>query len=427
MDVAVGTQIGPYEIAALLGAGGMGQVYRAVDKRLGRSVAIKVLVSSGNDRDRLRRFEVEARAVSSLQHANILALYDVGSFGDSPFLVSELLEGETLRKRLSRPLPTVKAIDLAIQLCRGLTAAHDKGVVHRDLKPENLFITAGGVLKILDFGIAKLTGLRESVVEGRSGATLTEQTQPGTVLGTAGYMAPEQVRGQEADRRSDLFSVGAVLYEMLAGRRAFQRESLLESAYAVLKDAPPAFPPDVSPMVARVVWRCLEKIPDDRFQSARDLRVALEGVTAGQNEPTAKTLPSDSHALEIPLTARSSGEGSRDSIVLRAAQARKLTNHDGTFASRALFPIEGKRRVEFYELRIAPHGEEKADAHPLGAVENLVVNQGSVEIEVSGQRHALGSGDAITFEADGPHVYRNTSGQEAIMYLVMTYADSKTR
>jgi serine/threonine protein kinase len=204
MGLTAGTQIGPYEIAAPLGAGGMGEVYRAVDTRLGRQVAIKLLVASEQDGDRLRRFEVETRAVSSLQHANILALYDVGDFQARPFLVSELLHGETLRQRLDRSkLDSSKAIDLAIQLCHGLAAAHDKGIVHRDIKPENLFITKDGVLKILDFGIAKRTEGESEDGEQKPSATLTERTAAGTVLGTAGYMAPEQIRGQAADSRSE--------------------------------------------------------------------------------------------------------------------------------------------------------------------------------------------------------------------------------
>jgi tRNA A-37 threonylcarbamoyl transferase component Bud32 len=280
MGLTAGTQIGPYEIAALLGAGGMGEVYRAVDKRLGRQVAIKLLVSSGNDGDRLRRFEVETRAVSALQHANILALYDVGDFRERPFLVSELLHGETLRERLNRSaMDPAKGVDLAIQLCRGLAAAHDKGIVHRDIKPENLFITREGVLKILDFGIAKREVHENDDKDVKQTSGVMERTETGTVLGTAGYMSPEQVRGHAADRRSDMFAVGAVLYEMLAAQRAFQRDSALESAYAILRDDPPELPPGVSPALARLVRRCLEKGPDDRFQSARDLAFALDAVS----------------------------------------------------------------------------------------------------------------------------------------------------
>ena len=277
MGLASGTQIGPYEIAALLGAGGMGEVYRAVDTRLGRQVAIKVLVASGHDSDRLRRFEVETRTVSSLQHANIVALYDVGNYQERPFLVSELLQGETLRDLLQRsPLEPTKAVDLAIQLCGGLAAAHDKGIVHRDIKPENLFITRDGVLKVLDFGIAKRTANETSRALEKPPATVTEKTETGTVLGTAGYMSPEQVRGQKADRRSDIFSAGTVLYEMLTGQRAFQCDSTLETAYAIVKDEPKELPSSVPPALVRIVQRCLKKGPDDRFQSARDLAAALE-------------------------------------------------------------------------------------------------------------------------------------------------------
>ena len=280
MTLASGTRIGPYEISTFLAAGGMGEVYRAVDTRLGRPVAIKLLFPSENLRERLRRFEVETRAVSVLQQANILVLYDVGVFDGRPFLVSELLEGETLRSLLNRSaVPSDRAVDYAAQLCHGIAAAHDKGIVHRDIKPENLFITGDGVLKICDFGIAKRTESPRPMGNGadrNSTATATDRTETGTVLGTAGYMSPEQVRGGAAEQASDIFSVGSVLYEMLAGWRAFQRDTALETAYAILKDEPPALPPNVPPALDGIVRRCLQKQPSDRFPSAHALGLALE-------------------------------------------------------------------------------------------------------------------------------------------------------
>ena len=222
MTVASGSKLGPYEIQSPLGAGGMGEVYRARDSRLGREVAIKVLPTAfSSDQDRLRRFEQEARATAALNHPNILAVYDIGMSQDSPYLVTELLEGETLRQRIQlRPLSARKATDYALQIARGLVAAHEKGIFHRDLKPENIFVTSDGPVKILDFGLAKLTR-PENDLAAADNPTLVSQTGAGMVMGTAAYMSPEQVRGKPADARSDLFSLGAILYEMVSGKRAF--------------------------------------------------------------------------------------------------------------------------------------------------------------------------------------------------------------
>src|SRR6266498_5350274 len=224
MTIAAGTKLGRYEILSPLGAGGMGEVYRAKDSRLGRDVAIKVLPATlSQDPDRLKRFEQEARAAGVLNHPNITAVHDIGTADGAPYIVTELLEGETLRERLSTgPLPVRKAIDYAVQIVKGLAAAHEKGIVHRDLKPENLFLTKDGRVKILDFGLAKLTHAEEGGSQQTNLPTATAGTEPGVVLGTLGYMAPEQVRGRPADARSDIFSFGAILYEMLSGRRPFQ-------------------------------------------------------------------------------------------------------------------------------------------------------------------------------------------------------------
>jgi len=292
MPLSPGTRLGPYEIVAPLGAGGMGEVYRARDARLKRDVAIKVLPASFSaDADRLRRFEQEAQAAGSLNHPNITAVYDIGTHEGAPYVVQELLEGETLRAELAggRLLPR-RAIDYGLQISQGLAAAHEKGIVHRDLKPENVFVTKDGRVKILDFGLAKLTQV-EQVGQATSLPTATAGTEPGVVMGTLGYMSPEQVKGKPADARSDIFSFGAILYEMLAGRRAFQGDSAAETMSAILKEEPPDLSvtnQDISPGLERVVRHCLEKNVERRFQSARDLAFDLESLT-GFSGPRAVT------------------------------------------------------------------------------------------------------------------------------------------
>jgi Tol biopolymer transport system component len=287
MALTSGTKFGPYEIQSAIGAGGMGEVYRARDTRLGRDVALKILSESfARDPERLRRFEQEARAVAALNHPNILALYDIGSQNGSPYLVSELLEGQTLREMLADcPLPSRKAGDYAAQIASGLAAAHEKGIVHRDLKPENLFITKDGRAKILDFGLAKLTQGPAFGSKDSDGLTLTSSpTQAGLVMGTAGYMSPEQVRGETVDYRTDIFAFGAVLYEMVSGQRAFHRDTAPETMTAILKEEPPELADSklFSPALDRIVHRCLEKRPEQRFQSAQDLAFALGTLSGTQ-------------------------------------------------------------------------------------------------------------------------------------------------
>ena len=288
MSLSAGARLGPYEILAPLGAGGMGEVYRAKDPRLGREVAVKVLPASfSTDPDRLRRFEQEARAAGLLNHPNITAVYDIGSADGAPYVVTELLEGEPLRSRLAAgPLPVRKALDYAIQISRGLAAAHEKGIVHRDLKPENLFVTKDGRVKILDFGLAKLKQAESGGPEETNLPTGTLGTEPGVVLGTMGYMSPEQVRGRPADHRSDIFAFGAILHEMLSGRRAFQGDTAADTITAILTKEPPDLSStnrDVHPGLDRIVRHCLEKNAEERFQSASDLAFdmeALSGISA---------------------------------------------------------------------------------------------------------------------------------------------------
>ncbi len=292
--LAAGTRVGPYEILALLGEGGMGEVYRARDVRLSRDVALKVLHADvASDSGRVRRFEHEARAAGVLNHPNIVAVYDTGEWEGSPYIVSELLEGETLRDRLATgSLGVRKAMELAAQIARGLAAAHDRGIVHRDLKPENLLLTKDGLVKILDFGIAKLGQPGEESI-GTDVETLSNTT-PGTVMGTVGYMSPEQARGLAADHRSDLFSLGVVLFEMLTGRRAFKGKTPMDTLTAILREDPTeglTAGIEISPGLLRVVRRCLEKVPEDRFQSARDLAFALEGSTSETKEVGPSPVP----------------------------------------------------------------------------------------------------------------------------------------
>jgi serine/threonine-protein kinase len=299
MTLAIGSTIGPYEISAWIGAGGMGEVYRARDPRLCRDVAIKVIGHDyGKDAARLARFEREARVAGRLNHPNVLAVHDIGVHDGTPYIVSELIDGESLRARLTRgAIPARTTIGFARQIADGLAAAHDKGIVHRDLKPDNVFVTSDGRIKLLDFGLAKLT----QPVDDTDSASLPDDTEPGTVLGTVGYMSPEQVRGERLDARSDIFSFGTIFLEMISGRSPFARGSAAETMAAILKEDPTELiSTRVSPAVVRILARCLEKSRHARFQSARDLSFGLEFLSSS----TAMDL---SHARSAPAAWLVSG------------------------------------------------------------------------------------------------------------------------
>ncbi|HSP93430.1 MAG TPA: protein kinase, partial [Thermoanaerobaculia bacterium] len=349
-----GTRLGPYEILAPLGAGGMGEVYRARDDRLKREVAVKVLPPSfSKDPERLRRFEQEAQAAGSLNHPGITAVYDFGTHDGAPYIVTELLEGETLRARTAAgSLPPRKALDYAAQLARGLASAHEKGIVHRDLKPENVFVTRDGRVKILDFGLAKL---KES--EGSEGGqtqlpTAAAGTEPGVVLGTMGYMSPEQVRGKAADRRSDIFSFGAILYEMLSGQRAFRAETAADTITAILTKEPPDLSQtnrDVPPGLERIVRHCLEKNPDERFESARDLAFDLEALSgisgAAPAVPSAAPAARARRSIAILLAA---------AVAVAGMAAAYLAGKKAGYVKPASFRRLTFRRGQINQARFGP-------------------------------------------------------------------------
>ena len=295
MSIAPGAQIGRYEVIEPIGAGGMGEVYRAHDSRLRRDVALKTIPEGvTGDASRRARFEREARALAALNHPNILNVYDAETSGPVAYIVTELVTGRPLRGKL----PVADAIDAARQIARGLAAAHSAGVIHRDLKPDNVLRTRDGHLKIVDFGLAKMRERSDGLTAG--GETLTLHTQPGMAAGTAGYMSPEQVRGEEVDGRSDIFNIGLVLYEMLSGERAFRATSSIEMLHAILKDAPPPLADSIPAGLQQIVRRCLEKDAENRFQSAADLEFALALVALQEAAPAGvRDAASVSHRLGL--------------------------------------------------------------------------------------------------------------------------------
>jgi len=356
MTLTAGTKLGPYAIQATLGAGGMGEVYRARDTRLGRDVAIKVMPASfASDADRLRRFEQEARAVAALNHPNILAVHDIGTQDGIPYIVTELLEGRTLREQLNDgALPVRKALDYAEQISEGLAAAHSRGIIHRDLKPENVFCTKDGRVKILDFGLAKQSVSPAPHLDATmNGATMPDVlTEPGLVMGTVGYMSPEQVRGLPADHRSDLFSLGAILYEMLSGQRAFKRDTSAETMTAILREEPPELTgtnPAIAPGLERIVHRCLEKEPSQRFQSASDLGFAIEALSG-----TTKSAPVPAAALRSVRWRTAAFAGLVPVALIAGWLARSATL--APKASPTFHQIT-YRRGTVYEARLAPDGK----------------------------------------------------------------------
>ena len=379
-----GARVGPYEIVSLLGEGGMGQVYKARDLRLSREVALKIVRTDvPADKASLLRFADEAKAASLLSHPNIVAVYDIGDRDGSPYIVSELLQGETLRDRLATGvLPARKAIDYGTQILRGLAAAHDKGIVHRDLKPENLFLTKDGLVKILDFGIAKLGRLGDEPagtdVETRS------HTTPGTLIGTVGYMSPEQVRGLVIDHRSDLFSFGAVFFEMLTGKRAFKGTTVPDTLSAILREDPLEASGSGSGVPAgfiRVVRRSLEKAPEDRFQSARDLAFALEGATTGSGHAVSEgsatperrkrvsiLLPAIA-GLALALVGLGLWLGRKTAPAPDLPSFQRLTYRPGEVASARFAPDGetivysakwGTRPMELFSTRTSTRGEPRS-------------------------------------------------------------------
>ena len=347
LAIATGTRIGPYEILTPLGAGGMGEVYRARDARLGRDVAIKVLPPDVvHDADRRARFEREARAVAALSHPNILALHDIGVDNDQLYVVTELLVGQSLAERLADgALPARKAVEIAVAIARGLAAAHGKGIAHRDLKPANVFLLADGHVKILDFGLAR------STTPDDQGTTHTyAATNPGTILGTAGYMAPEQVRGQQVDGRADLFALGVVLYEMVAGRQAFARDSTVETLNAILKEEPPELTTtrgDLPPTLDRIVRHCLEKNPAQRFQSAHDVTFALETLTGSGASPAAGASAASTLPTRMPAGARVAWTAAAIATA-SLATALLLPRHPAPNAPTARFLAIGAPHQRFF-------------------------------------------------------------------------------
>ncbi len=349
MPLTPGSKLGPYEILAPIGAGGMGEVYRSRDSRLGRDVAVKIIPrESSLDSERIRRFEQEARAAGTLSHPNVCAIYDLGTHEGSPFVVMELLEGETLRQILQAgPVPLRKTIGFIAQAAEGLAAAHAKGIVHRDLKPENLFVTKDGRVKVLDFGLAKLTAA-ETPASAPMGETTPPNTvtSPGAILGTTAYLSPEQIRGESADARADVFALGIVLFEMLTGRRPFDGRSSADIMSAILNHDAPALTtllPDAPPQLAWLVRRCLAKDPDRRAQTSLDVRNELEEVLRD---------------LELGISAESSANRKTAEPVIRqfiltAAHVRQLSVRNPRLIGYPLTYIDN--RVESETLIVFVH------------------------------------------------------------------------
>ncbi|MEO6222247.1 MAG: serine/threonine-protein kinase, partial [Vicinamibacterales bacterium] len=395
MSLATGTKLGPYEILAPLGAGGMGEVYRAHDTRLDRDVAIKILPSDvRKDEERLKRFEQEARATAALSHPNILAVYDIGVADDVMYVASELLEGSTLRDAFEQPVTPARACAWAVQIANGLAAAHARHIVHRDVKPENLFLTKDGRVKILDFGLARVAqpvSTDDATVMQSPHATL-----PGTVMGTVSYMSPEQARGLAVDDRSDIFSLGVVLYEMLSGRCPFAGPSTVETMHATLTADPPEFDSVrlIPQTLERIIRRCLEKRPEDRFHSAHDLALALEAVGGSRSQSVAVAAPVArwrrpmiAAAILVSVAAVSatatlwlSGRGTSALPTLQ-----RITFRRGTIESARFEP--GSRNV-VYSARWQGEPPATFSVHPESPESTSVGQPGAILFAVSPAREA---------------------------------------
>ena len=418
--LTAGAFLGPYEILAPLGVGGMGEVYRARDVRLKREVAVKVLPTTfATDPERLRRFEQEAEAAGALNHPNVLAVYDVGTHDSAPYIVSELLEGETLRDRLASGAFTPRrAIGHALQIVQGLAAAHEKGIAHRDLKPENVFVTSDGRVKILDFGLAKLTQLEAPLPGQTNLPTAAAGTEPGVVLGTLGYMSPEQVRGRPSDARSDIFAFGAILYEMLSGRRAFHGDTAADTISAILTRDPPDLTETnhrIPEALDRIVNRCLEKAPEARFHSASDLAFDLEAISG-------TSLVAKAPAARVPWRARAMRLLPWVALPLAAAVFWAGRRSAGSKAAAT----GAGRPVEFRQLTYQPGAEYYPSFSPDGATfvyVSAAAGRPDIYLLRAGGQNALNltkdfpagssepafspSGDAIAFrsERDGGGIF----------------------
>ena len=404
MTLVAGTKLGAYEIVAPLGAGGMGEVYRARDRKLDRDVAVKVLPESvAKDPDALARFEREAKAVAALSHPNILAIFDFGKQNGTVYAVTELLQGDTLRGKLEGgPIAQAQAVDWVIQVARGLAAAHEGGVIHRDLKPENVFVTKGGHVKILDFGLAKR--METISPEGQTAAaTGSGQTAPGSVMGTVGYMSPEQVRGLPVDPRSDIFSLGAILYELLSGKRAFKRDTASDTMAAIMRDEPPELTEsgrNIPVALDHIVKHCLEKERTSRFQSARDVVFALSEASAPMTAVT-----SGVHAVAPPPSS-----GAKKWVI--AALAAVLVAAAGVFLWKRTTPAAS-----------SPGGIKRVAVLPfenLGAPEDDYFADGIAD-QVRGQLTALPGIEVIARASSTPYKKTTKTPQEIARELSANY------